>query len=184
MRLTNSNRGRIRAWAPYLGALLLIGLIIAGLWPRPVPVETALATIGTLRATVNEEGKTRIKQRYTIAAPVAGQLRRIPFKPGAEIKASETVVAVIDPLSPTLLDPRTRASTEAKRDTALANREKAKATHIYAASELRRVEKLFEGKTSSLEELEAAQMREATAAKEEAARAILEYLSPSASRAS
>ncbi|HTL54540.1 MAG TPA: efflux RND transporter periplasmic adaptor subunit [Candidatus Limnocylindrales bacterium] len=169
MRLTNSNRGRIRAWVPYLGALLLIGLIIAGLWPRPVPVETALAAIGTLRATVNEEGKTRIKQRYTIAAPVAGQLRRIPFKPGAEIKASETVVAVIDPLSPTLLDPRTRASTEAKRDTALANREKAKATHIYAASELRRVEKLFEGKTSSLEELEAAQMREATAAKEEAA---------------
>ena len=160
---------RTRKWVPYIGAVLLVGFITAGLWPKPVPVEIARASVGTLRATVNEEGKTRIKQRYTIAAPVAGQLRRIPFKPGAEVKASETVVAVIDPVPPTLLDSRTRAATEAKRDTALANREKAKAAHVYAASELRRVEKLFEGKTSSLEELETAQMREATAAKEEAA---------------
>jgi len=40
-------------------------------------VETARAAVGTLRATVNEEGKTRIKQRYVVSAPVAGQLRRI-----------------------------------------------------------------------------------------------------------
>ena len=78
---------RVRRWLPYLGGVILVGLITAGLWPKPVPVESARAAIGTLRATVDEEGKTRIKQRYVISAPVTGQLRRIPFKAGAEVRA-------------------------------------------------------------------------------------------------
>src|SRR5271169_5050699 len=84
------NNHRSRRWLPYAGAVVVVGLIVAGLWPKPVPVETARASVGTLRVTVNEEGKTRIKQRYVICAPVTGQLRRIPFKAGAEIKADET----------------------------------------------------------------------------------------------
>ena len=96
-----------RRWLPYAGAVVLAALIIAGLWPQPLPVETARATTGSLRATVNEEGKTRIKQRYVVSAPVTGQLRRVPFKAGAEVRAGETVVAVIEPVSPTLLDART-----------------------------------------------------------------------------
>ena len=158
-----------RRWVPYWGAIVLIGLLVAGLWPKPIPVEVAVASVGTLRATVNEEGKTRIKQRYVIAAPVSGQLRRIPFKPGAEVRASETVLAVIDPSSPTLLDPRARASAQARRETASANLEKARFTHQFAASELRRFEKLYAEQTVSVQELETAQMRAATAAKEEAA---------------
>jgi len=71
------------------------GLIIAGLWPQPVPVETATASVGVLRATVDEEGKTRIKQRYLVSAPVTGQLRRIPWKAGTEVRAGETVIAVM-----------------------------------------------------------------------------------------
>jgi multidrug efflux pump subunit AcrA (membrane-fusion protein) len=109
-------RRRTRRWLPYLGAVVIVAAIVIGLWPQPVPVETAKATVGTLRATVNEEGKTRIKQRYTISAPVAGQLRRIPFKAGAEVRAGETVVAVIDPLNPAPLDARARSLAEAKRD--------------------------------------------------------------------
>src|SRR5436190_2410659 len=163
------NDHRTRRWVPYVGALVLLLLLIAGFWPKPIPVELATASVGTLRATVNEEGKTRIKQRYVIAAPVTGQLRRIPFKAGAEVKAWETVLAVIDPSSPTLLDPRARASAEARRDSASANLEKTRFTHKFAGSELRRFEKLFEDKTVSVQELETAQMRESTAAKEEAA---------------
>src|ERR1041384_6003974 len=162
----NHTNHRTRRWLPYFGAVLLLALIVAGLWPKPVPVETALAAIGTLRATVNEEGKTRIKQRYLVSAPVAGQLRRIPFKAGSEVKAGQTVVAVIDPLLPTLLDARARTSAEAKRDSALANLEKARAAHTFAASELRRFEKLSAEKTISVQELESAQLREASTAKE------------------
>jgi HlyD family secretion protein len=157
---------RTRRWLPYIGAVLLLALVVAGLWPNPVPVETALATLGTLRATVNEEGKTRIKQRYLVTAPVAGQLRRIPFKAGAEVKTGQTVLAVIDPLLPALLDARARTSTEAKRDSTLANLEKARAAHSFAASELRRFEKLSAEKTISVQELENAQLREASTAKE------------------
>ena len=158
-----------RRWLPYAGAVVLVALIVAGLWPRPLSVETARAAVGALRATVNEEGKTRIKQRYLVSAPVAGQLRRIPFKAGAEVRVGETVLAVIDPLSPTLLDARTRVTTEAKRDTALANLEKARAAEHYAASELRRLEKLHAEKMVSVQELETAQLREASVAKEQAA---------------
>ena len=167
--LQRSTNRHTRRWLPYAGAVLLVALIAAGLWPRPVPVETARVAVGSLRATVNEEGKTRIKQRYVVSAPVTGQLRRIPFKAGAEVRAGETVVAVIEPVSPTLLDARTRTAAEAKRDTAVANLEKARAGQHFAASELRRFEKLHAEKMVSVQELENGQLREASAAKEQAA---------------
>jgi HlyD family secretion protein len=162
-------RRRARRWIPYAGAVILLGLIVAGLWPQAVPVETARAAIGTLQATVNEEGKTRIKQRYTVSAPVTGQLRRIPFKAGAQVQAGETVVAVIDPVAPTPLDARARSLAEARRDAAAANLDKARTTHTFASSELRRAEKLYADKTISIQEFEAAQMRETSAAKEQTA---------------
>ena len=167
--LQRAAKRHTRRWLPYAGAVVLVALITAGLWPRPIPVETARATIGTLRATVNEQGKTRIKQRYVVSAPVTGQLQRIPFKAGAEVHAGQTVVAVIEPVSPTLLDARTRVATEAKRDTALANLEKARAGQRFAASDLRRFEKLHAEKMVSVQELESVQLREASATKEQAA---------------
>ena len=167
--LQRAAKRHTRRWLPYAGAVVLVALITAGLWPRPIPVETARATIGTLRATVNEQGKTRIKQRYVVSAPVTGQLQRIPFKAGAEVRAGQTMVAVIEPVSPTLLDARTRVATEAKRDTALANLEKARAGQRFAASDLRRFEKLHAEKMVSVQELETVQLREASATKEQAA---------------
>ena len=165
-RRKEARRPQRRRWLPYLGALVLLALIVGGLWPKPLPVETVQVVTGRLRATVNEEGKTRIKQRFLVSAPVTGQLRRIPFKAGAEIIAGETVVAVIDPLSPVLLDARTRALAEARRDTATANVERARAAQKFAASELKRFEILFAEKTVSIQELEQGQWRETTAAKE------------------
>jgi HlyD family secretion protein len=146
--------------------MVLLALIIIGFMPRPIPVETTRVTQGRLRATVNEEGKTRIKQRYVISAPVTGHLRRIPFKAGAEVEAGKTVLAVIDPVAPGMLDARTRALAEARRDTASANLERAREQQRFAASELKRVEKLFADQTVSPQELENAQWRETSAAKE------------------
>jgi HlyD family secretion protein len=165
----NSPLRHVRRWLPYLGGAAVVCVIVAGLWPRPVQIETARASIGALRSTVNEEGKTRIKQRYTVCAPVSGQLRRIPFKEGAEVKAGQTVVAVIDPLPPTPLDARARSLAEARRDTAAANLEKARAAHDYALSELHRFDKLRAQQTLSAQEWDAAQWRETAAAKDQAA---------------
>jgi HlyD family secretion protein len=158
-----------RRWLPWAGALLLVGLIVGGLWPQPVPVETGPVTTGPLRATVNEEGKTRIKHRYLLSAPVAGQLRRIELKAGAEVKAGETVVAVLDPLPPAMLDARARALAEARRDAAAARLEKARSANAFAASELRRFETLYTSQTVSIQEREAAQSRADSASQETAA---------------
>lgn len=168
-RRNHQRRRQARRWLPYVGAVLVIALIVAGLWPQPVPVEIAQASIGLLRTTVNEEGKTRIRQRYTVSAPVMGQLRRIPFKAGAEVKAGETILAVIDPLTPAMLDERSRSAAAARRDAAAANVERARATRQFAENELRRTEKLAAEKTVSPQELEYAQWRATSAEKELAA---------------
>lgn len=162
-------RHRPRRWIPYAGALVLIGLIVAGLWEQPLQVEITTVSRGALRATVNEEGKTRIKQRFLVSAPVAGQLRRIPFKAGAPVKAGETVLAVIDPLTPALLDARSRSMAEARRDVAAANLEKARVTHDFATNELKRLQRLFKDKTATAQDLDSAQWRETSAARDKAA---------------
>jgi HlyD family secretion protein len=160
---------RPRRWLPYAGAALVVAILVAGLWPQPVPVETARATLGTLRATIDEEGKTRLKQRYVVSAPVSGLLRRIDLKPGGEVRAGETVIAVIDPLPPAMLDARSRALAEARRDAAVANLDKTRAAHRFAVSELRRFEKLYADRTVPTQEIETVQLRESAAAKDKAA---------------
>lgn len=160
-----------RRWLPYVTGAVVLALIGLGLRPKPAPVETSRAAFGPLRATVSEEGKTRIKQRYVVAAPVTGQLRRIPFKPGADIAANVTVVATIDPLPASPLDARNRALAEARRDSARVMLEKSRTTHDLAKSELRRIEQMFSAKTVSPQDLESAQMRETAAAKEVASAA-------------
>jgi len=162
---TPRKRHRVRRWIPYLGAILLIALIVAGLWPQPVRVETARISRGLLRVTVNEEGKTRIQHRYQISAPVTGLLRRIPFKPGASMQAGETLAA-IDPIPPALLDARTRALFDARRQATLAQLDKARATRAYAAMELLRITRLHTDGTLSTQELEAAQWRDLSTARE------------------
>ncbi len=161
-----NNHRRPKRWLPWLGAALLLALIVVGFLPRPLPVETARVTQGALRASVNEEGKTRIKQRYLVSAPVAGHLRRIPFKAGAEVEAGRTVLAVIDPVAPAMLDARNRALAEARQDTAAANLERSREAHRFAANELRRIEKLHADKSVSQQDLENAQWRETSAAKD------------------
>jgi HlyD family secretion protein len=134
-----------------------------------VPVETARVAFGPLRATVSEEGKTRIRQRYVVSAPVSGQLRRIAFKPGAEVEAGVTIVAVIDPLPASPLDERNRALAEARRDSSRVLLEKSRESHELARSELRRITKMYEANTVSPQDLESAQLRETLAAREVAA---------------
>lgn len=160
---------RSRRWIPYAGTLILLALIVAGLWPKASPVETARATLGPLRTAITEEGKTRIRQRFVVSAPVAGHLRRIALKVGDAVEAGRTVVAVVDPISSTMLDARGRASADARRDAARANLEKARAAHAFAAADLQRVEKLFAGKMVTLREIDTARFGESSAAKEKTA---------------
>jgi len=150
---------------PYiLGASLLVALGF-GLRPKPAPVETAIAAPDSLRATVSEEGKTRIRQRYVVSSPVTGQLRRVPFKPGATVTAGD-VVAVIEPMAASPLDTRSRALAEARRDSAVATLEKTRTSYALAANELNRMARMLTEKTVSPQDFESVQMRETTASRE------------------
>lgn len=142
-------RGRI---VYLLIALALIAAIGYGFMPRPVPVELVAARKGDLAVTVEEEGKTRVRERYVVAAPVAGQARRITLKVGDAVAAGQ-VVAFIEPARSPSLDPRSRAQARARVESAqsslLAARENARAAAAearLAEQELARAESL--GKAS------------------------------------
>lgn len=166
---TPRNRRRPRRGLPYLLGTLLVALLIAGFLPRSTPVEVAKATTGSLQTTVNEEGRTRIRHRFLVSAPSAGQLRRIPLKPGAEVAADQTILAIIDPIPPALLDARSRSLAGARRDSASAQLDKAREARRFAALDLARFQKLHREGSVSSQELESHQWRETAAAKEVAA---------------
>lgn len=104
---------RSRIWL-LLFAVLVVGVLVYAFLPKPVPVETASASRGPLEVTVDENGKTRIKERYIVSAPLSGRMRRIELHPGDAVKAGKTLLTVIDPTDPALLDVRAKAEAEAR----------------------------------------------------------------------
>ena len=94
--------------------------------PGPVPVETAVVTKGRFVASVDEDGKTRVRERYVVAAPLAGRLSRIRFKVGDQVQFDDGV-ATITPSPAPLMDPRSRHEAEERLGAAEANLERAKA---------------------------------------------------------
>jgi HlyD family secretion protein len=103
----------IRRLLPWLLGLGILAIIGWGLSPKPIEIETGVVARSPLTVRVSEEGKTRIRNRYIVAAPVAGKMRRVPLKPGDEVKAGETLLTEIEPMATPLLDPRARVQAEA-----------------------------------------------------------------------
>lgn len=152
---------------------MLIVLLVAGLWPKRLPVEVAVVTRGDVVVTVNEEGMTRVKNRYVISSPVAGQLQRIDWKPGAVVEAGKTVLAVLETSGADLLDARGQAQADARVRAAEANRQlagaqlaRARAAHELAKSDLVRFRDLVERGAVSQQEFENATVRESTSMEE------------------
>ncbi|MEX2315842.1 MAG: HlyD family efflux transporter periplasmic adaptor subunit [Pirellulales bacterium] len=130
--------------------LLLVAAIVVGLGYAfvPQPLEVDLATIGrgTLRVTVDEDGKTRIREKYVVSAPLAGRLLRINMDPGDEVHAGKTLLTLIEPRDPDLLDARSIAQAEARVRAAEATLrkvepmlEEARVAQAYAEAELARL---------------------------------------------
>lgn len=97
----------------------LVGIaVIAGaavsMMPQPVPVEVRQADRGKVQITIDEDGRTRIRDRYVVSSPVAGRSSRITLRPGDPVTQSATVLARIQPAAPTLLDARTVAEARAR----------------------------------------------------------------------
>ena len=144
-------RGRIGI--VFLGLLVAAGLVW-GFLPRPVPVEIFTVAKGPLAVTVEEEGKTRVRERYLISSPMAGYARRIALKVGDLVKPGQ-VLTLLEPLRSDALDPRSRAqaasqvgAAEATLALARENAQAAGADADLAYKELARIEAL--GKASFL----------------------------------
>ena len=127
-----------------LGALLIA--VSAGgylaLNPAPVEVEMATAQLGSLRVTVREDGKTRIREKYTVSAPVSGRVSRIELDAG-DYCSEQTLLAVILPSDPALMDARQRAETQARVQAAATAVERAKSSSQQAKIDLELSETKF-----------------------------------------
>ena len=91
--------------------LAITGAIYFVFRPAPILVEVAPVARGRFVSTVEDNGRTRVRDRYVISAPVAGRLLRLQARAGDQVSADQ-VVATILPSLPSLLDPRTRSEAE------------------------------------------------------------------------
>jgi HlyD family secretion protein len=91
--------------------VLVVGATIYGFYPKAVDVDLAGVVRGPLQVTIEEEGRTRLKDRFVLSAPTAGFMQRIKAKVGDSVKKGQTVVA-LEPLRSPALDPRSRAEAE------------------------------------------------------------------------
>src|SRR5262245_3149585 len=139
--------------------LLVVGGLAYSFWPRPIEVDVAQASRGPLRVTVDEDGKTRIKERYIVSAPLAGRLQRITLRAGERVSAGETMLAVLEPGDPALLDERGRAEADARVKAAEATRkqavpklERARIAYDLSIRELQRIRHMVIGRETTVQE--------------------------------
>ncbi len=125
-------------WRLLASALVVALLVGAAFWPAAVEVDFARATRQPLRVTVDDEGETRVRERFVVSAPVAGRLQRIALQPGDRVTRGETVLARLTPLAPALLDARARAELTAAVEAARALARQAGAEHRRALVALQR----------------------------------------------
>jgi HlyD family secretion protein len=130
-----------------LAAATAAGLALA-FRPQPVPVQTVEVRKGFFEQTIDEDGKTRVRERYVVSAPLAGRLARIRLKAGDAVNAG-TTVAVLTPSVPAMLDARTArelseraAAAAAAVEQARANLGRAEAALEHARNDVARVGRL------------------------------------------
>jgi HlyD family secretion protein len=144
-------------------------VLVYTLRPTPVPVEVAAAGRGPLRVTIDEEGRTRVRDRYVVVAPVAGRVARITLDEGAAVTRGMAVAQ----LSAAPLDPRTREEAAARlrgaedgERAATAGVSQARAALDQAARNRVRAESLFAKNLISVEQREVTALAETTAVRQ------------------
>lgn len=144
--------------------LLIAGALTVAFWPQPTMVDMGDVTRGSMQVTIDEEGRTRVRDAYVVSTPVAGQLQRVSVQPGDPVLRGETIVAHMRPTNPAALDVRTReqaqaavTAAQAALRVARADLNAALANRDLADAELARTETLVERGISSRAALDSAQ---------------------------
>jgi multidrug efflux pump subunit AcrA (membrane-fusion protein) len=87
--------------AIYVGVAVLAAVLFLWYFLReaPVSVETAVSKRGPMRVTIDGEGKTRVREKHIVTAPIAGKMSRIRLAEGDTIP-HDYEITVIDPNPP------------------------------------------------------------------------------------
>jgi len=160
-----------------IASVLVVAAIVAvAMWPQSMEVAVVRAERGPMQVTVDEDGETRVRDRFLVTAPVSGRVQRIEIEPGDKVVRGKTVLARITPAESPLLDPRTRGELSASVEAgtaavgqARAERQRAVTSLDRARSTLRRQQELMKAGAISSDALEDAET--AVASAEDALRA-------------
>jgi HlyD family secretion protein len=159
MKLT---RRRATYAAVSLGAIALVAFALR---PQPVEADFVEVTKGPMLVTIDEEGETRVRNRFVLSAPLPGRMRRIELEPGDAVLPNKTVIATFQPADPTLLDARTRTELEARVRAARAvlqrvraELERARSQLGFAEAELKRYQELVAAGVAPKDRLESAEV--------------------------
>lgn len=107
-----------------LAGVAMLALLAWAFAPSPVAVELAAVSLGRYEQAIVEDGRTRLRERYNVNAPLAGRLARITLREGDAV-AEGAAVALITPVLAPLLDERSRAELVGRRDAAQAGLQRA-----------------------------------------------------------
>lgn len=151
---------RLNKFLLILLAATIVGLFVWSFTPKAIPVQTAEVTRGAYQQVIEEDGKTRVRERYVVSAPLAGKVNRIALKAGDAVEKDQ-VIATLSPNSPALLDARSVqeltervGAAEAAKSRATAEVARIQATLVKARADLSRVKKLAAGGFVSPTQLE------------------------------
>ncbi len=142
-------------------AMLAAGvLLVWALMPAPVPVSATEVRAGPFVESVDEEGRTRLRDSFSISAPISGFLQRVQLEAGDPVDLGQ-VVFRLEPLPVPALDARSLeqarenlSASRARLDTARAHLETARAEAVFAESEFQRYQQLRERELVSATEME------------------------------
>lgn len=136
------------------------GVVVWAYRPRPIGVEVGDVAQGLFVVAVEEDGRTRVRNRYVVSAPLAGQIKRPEVRAGDAVAAGSTLAALL-PSPPPLLEPRTRraleervGAAEASLQEAVSRLERADAQAQQARIEVERVRALRLTGASTTQQLE------------------------------
>jgi HlyD family secretion protein len=152
------------------GIVVIVAIVALAMWPESIEVSAAKIERGPMQVTLDEDGETRIRDKFVLSAPVAGRLQRIELEPGDTVVRGKTVVARLTTADAPLLDPRIRgeleAATEAARAAvgqARAELERSTTELARARTTLQRQQELMKAGAIAADSLDAAETAVATA---------------------
>ncbi len=152
--------------------LLALGGAFLAFRPRPVLVETEQVIRGRFEAAVEEDGRTRVRDRFVVSAPIAGRVLRLGVRAGDAVARGDLVAEILAAPS-ALLSPRARREAEERVGAAEALLqqagvlvERAAAQQVQAEADAARLRDLHARGAAPLQQLERAELAERTAAQD------------------